>query len=472
MSNHKLVDRIIIGAGAAGFMAAIESAKQGLDTFLFDHSKKLGAKIKISGGGRCNFTNLNAGPENYICSNPHFLKSVFARYTPWDFMDLVIAKGIAYHEKKLGQQFCNEGSWQIIKLLYDTAFDEGVCIVNPIKVDSVEYNSKEEYKFKLVTSQSGSCSTESSLPGFQGQSQNEQSNRADSAVQSGLVYCCKSLVIATGGLSIPQLGVSDFGYKLAEQFDINVLPCTPALVPFVSDQQWIQELSGTAMDAIVKCQRHDGEGEISFRENVLFTHRGLSGPAILQISSYWQSSEEITINFCPEFDLYGLLIGMRDGAITSSPYISADLKKAIKNKSHSKRMLKNLFVEMIIPDALREKFAMKIDRKQIFPTKFIDHLCEKFDIEITLAEASNALLECVSSYITEFKIVPDDTEGYAKAEVTRGGIDTKELDKNMQARKVPGLYFIGEVVDVTGWLGGYNFQWAWASGYLAGSSSN
>ena len=391
MSDSELCDVIVIGAGAAGFFAAIEAGKRGLKVLLLDHSKKIGEKIRISGGGRCNFTNLGAGPENYISQNPHFCKSALASYTAQDFIDLVEKHNIPYHEKKLGQLFCDRGSGDIITLLHREAERAGVEILTNCKVRDFGPESYKDGKFELETS----------LGDFQ----------------------ASSVVIATGGLSIPQIGATDFGYKIARNFGLEIIEPRPALVPFTCKQEVFAELTGMSLDTVVSL------GKTSFRENILFTHKGLSGPAILQISSYWNPGDFITIDTCPDRDLYQELV---------------DLKK------QSTKQIKTL-----------------LD----YPDKFLDNIGSVFDLSQKISETSNQFLQELSHKLKNWQITPTGTEGFAKAEVTVGGVDTNELNsKTMEAKKVPGLYFIGEVVDVTGWLGGYNFQWAWASGFSAGNN--
>lgn len=384
-------DVIVIGAGAAGFMTAIEAGKRGLKVLLLDHSNKIGEKIRISGGGRCNFTNLDASAENYLSQNPHFCKSALASYSPQDFIDLVEKHNIPYHEKKLGQLFCDRGSGDIITMLHREADRANVELLTNCKVRDFGPAEYQDDKFNLETS----------LGDFQ----------------------TNSVIIATGGLSIPQIGATDFGYKIARNFGLKIVEPRPALVPFTCKQEVFAELTGMSLDTVVSL------GKTSFRENILFTHKGLSGPAILQISSYWDHGDSITIDTCPDRDLYQELI---------------ELKK------QSNKQIKNL-----------------LD----YPDKFLDKIGSVFDLSQKIAEISNSELKKLTDMLKNWQITPTGTEGFAKAEVTVGGVDTNELNsKTMEAKKVPGLYFIGEVVDVTGWLGGYNFQWAWSSGYVAGSS--
>lgn len=384
-------DVIIIGAGAAGLMAAATAAKRGRKILLLEASNKIGEKIRISGGGRCNFTNINASPANYISENPHFIKSSLARYSQNDFIKLVESYNIAYYEKTLGQLFCEESSAQIIDML-----------VNECKQYQAEM--KLECNVSKIT-KSDKFYLESSKGNFS----------------------CKSLIIATGGLSIPKIGASDFGYQIAKQFGLNIIPTKPALVPLTVANETLEfykTLSGVSIAAIVSYDK------INFIENILFTHRGLSGPAILQISSYIKSLEKdkISINLLPKQDLREILI---------------------KNKG-SKNLISNVL-------------------KDYLPKRFVDNFCEKVENK-RLIDYKAKELEEIAHKLHNFIVEINGTEGYAKAEVTAGGVDTKELSsKTMESIKVPGLYFIGEVVDVTGWLGGYNFQWAWSSGHAAGS---
>ena len=388
MENYKNMhyDVIIVGAGAAGLMAAATAAKRGRKTLLIEASNKIAEKIRISGGGRCNFTNINASPENYISNNPHFIKSALARYNQHDFIKLVESYDIAYHEKTLGQLFCDRSSAQIIDMLLSECNKYGVEILLNSSVSKITKN--EQFQIDL----------------------------------NGKSLTSESLIIATGGLSIPKIGASDFGYKIAKQFDLDIIAPKPALVPLTvtpEDLEFFKSLSGISIDAIVSYQN------IAFRENILFTHRGLSGPAILQISSYLEKLPTIIkINLLPDLDLQKLLI---------------------ENK-HSKILLTNFL-------------------KNYLPHRFVDNYCEAK----RLVDHKPKELEIIAEKIHKFEAKIAGTEGYAKAEVTTGGVNTKELSsKTMASLKIPNLYFIGEIVDVTGWLGGYNFQWAWSSGYIAG----
>ena len=388
-------DVVIIGAGAAGLMCAIEAGKRGRTVLVIEHAEKIGKKILIAGGGRCNFTNVNTTPHNFLSENPHFCKSALARYTPHDFITLVEKHGIAYHEKKLGQLFCDESSRQIVEMLENECADAGVEIRIQTQVENVSRTSDE---FFLL---------ETSLGRIKSQ----------------------SLVIATGGLSIPKMGATDFGHRLARQFGLRVTPMKPALVPITlteaSNKAQFGAISGVSVDAIVE------SNGVAFRENILFTHRGLSGPAILQASSYWNKSESITLNTAPELDFEKLWEQHRTSSV----------------------ILKNILAQHL-------------------PKRFVDTFCEYYAHEIALTPFSNLSrkhFDALQHALTAWNLVPSGSEGYAKAEVTAGGINTDDLSsKTMEAKAVRGLYCIGEVVDVTGWLGGYNFQWAWASACAAG----
>ncbi|MCC6759429.1 MAG: NAD(P)/FAD-dependent oxidoreductase [Candidatus Omnitrophica bacterium] len=382
-------DVIIVGAGAAGLMCAIEAGKRGRSVIVLEHTEAIGKKIRISGGGRCNFTNIMAAPRNFLSANEHFATSALARFTPQDFIELVEKHSIAYHEKTLGQLFCDESSQDIIGMLKKECDAAKVRIILGVHVDEVI----KDQNFVLKTAQGE----------FQSQ----------------------SLVVATGGLSIPPLGTSDFGYNLAKQFDININACRPGLVPVTfktKDLEIFKALSGLSLEVICRF------GKTSFREKMLFTHKGLSGPAILQISSYWEPGQAITIDLLPDINIFDIL----------------------KNNHKS-------------------KFTAKTLLKDYLPVRLAETLGDHFLTDKPLTQTSLEELQKIADFLHNWQVTPQGTEGYAKAEVTVGGIDTDELSsKTMEAKKVPGLYFIGEVVDVTGWLGGFNFQWAWASGYAAG----
>jgi len=386
-------DVTIIGAGAAGLMCAFNAAARGRRVLLLDHANKAGKKILMSGGGRCNFTNMYSEPANFLSANPHFCKSALARYTQWDFIEMVARHGIAYHEKKLGQLFCDHKANDILQMLLDECTQAGVELRLDTAVQSIE---KATEGYRLQTS-------------------------------AGAIDC-QSLVIATGGLSIPTLGASGFGYQVARQFGHNVLPTRAGLVPFtITDPQLktiCSELSGTSVeDCLVSC---NGQ---SFRENILFTHRGLSGPAILQVSSFWQPGDVIEINLLPHLDLA------------------------------------EWFVEQ---QRERSNSELKTILGELFTRKMAGLLSEHWFTSRPLKQYTPSELEQIAERLAAWQLVPAGTEGYRTAEVTLGGIDTREVSsKTMESLKSPGLYFIGEVLDVTGHLGGFNFQWAWASGYAA-----
>ena len=384
-------DVVIIGGGAAGLFCAIEAGKRGRTVVVLEHAERIGKKIAISGGGRCNFTNSNTTADNFISANPHFCKSALARYTPDDFVSLVEKHGIPYYEKKLGQLFCSDGSNRIIEMLLTECSHAGVEIRCRSLVKEV---TKDDY-FKVETE--------------------------DEA------FVSQSLVVASGGLSIPPLGATDFGYSLARQFGLAILETRPALVPFTLSREELSKLealSGVSIDADVSCQG------THFRENILITHRGLSGPAILQISSYWVPGLSVHINLLPEHNVLELLSEEQNREITLPNFLS-----------------------------------------RFLPRRFAHAWCAQYFPLQPLKHYSATQLADIAHKLNGWEIFPGGTEGYRKAEVTAGGVATQELSsQTMEARKVPGLYFIGEVVDVTGQLGGYNFQWAWASGFAAGQS--
>jgi len=387
----KNYDVVIIGAGAAGLMCALTAGQKGRKVLVLDHAERIGNKILISGGGSCNFTNLYLESEHYISENPHFCKSALSRFSQYDFISLVEKYSIPYQQRQFGQLFCSRNSVEILNLLLEE------CLVSEVKIQnrSTIKKIKKEGCFNVKTN-----------------SEN---------------YATESLVVATGGLSIPTKGASGFGYEVAEQFGLNVLPPQPGLVPLTfsrDDLDDFSDLSGISVDAAVSC---NGQ---SFREAILFTHRGLSGPAVLQISNYWQPEDEIVINLLPDMDL----------------------SKTIKQwqKERPKTELKNLIGELLTKRVAHRWLELWYNNKPVnqYNKKEINEVADIFHA---------------------WRIRPSDTEGYRVAEVTRGGVDTNELSsKTFEARKVKGLYFIGEVVDVTGWLGGYNLQWAWSSGFSAG----
>lgn len=388
----KRVDVVVIGAGAAGMMAAIRAGQRGRSVAVLDHAKAPGEKIRISGGGRCNFTNIHAGPKQYLSSNPHFAKSALARFTPADFIAMVEGHRIAWHEKTLGQLFCDDSAKDIIRMLLEEMRAAGARLHMQTDIRAVE---KTPDGFRVETSEG--------------------------------TIVCQSLIIATGGKSIPKMGATGFAYRLAEQFGVGLVETRPALVPLTLEPGLLEELaplSGMAVDVLV---RH---GKTEFREALLFTHRGLSGPAILQISSYWREGEAITLSLQPELDFLDLL------------------KTARRDNGRQ---------------------AVQTVLGQYLPKRLAQYWTERHGLEKPLADLSDKVLASIADALRNWQIKPAGSEGYRTAEVTLGGIDTQALDsKTMQAKAVPGLYFIGEAVDVTGWLGGYNFQWAWASGHAAG----
>lgn len=392
--SKQQADVIIIGAGAAGLMCAFSAAQRGRRVLVLDHANKPGKKILMSGGGRCNFTNMYCEPANFLSANPHFCKSALARYTQWDFIELVAKHGVAYHEKKLGQLFCDNKASDILGLLLDECDQAGARLQLDTSVSEIA--ALEGGGYRLETSAG--------------------------------TYTCQSLVIATGGLSIPTLGASGFGYQVARQFGHQVLPTRAALVPFTITEPQLKalctELSGTSVeDCLVSC---NGQ---SFKENILFTHRGLSGPAILQISSYWQPGDEVSINLLPHLDL--------------TEWLPA--QQAERPNSELKTVLGELFTK-----------------------KMAGLLAEQWFVSKPLKQYTPAELQAVAERLADWRFVPAGTEGYRTAEVTLGGVDTREVSsKTLESQKAPGLYFIGEVLDVSGQLGGFNFQWAWASAFAA-----
>ncbi|MEM8979301.1 MAG: NAD(P)/FAD-dependent oxidoreductase [Pseudomonadota bacterium] len=386
---------VIIGAGAAGLMCA---AQTGPGTLLLDHAKAPGEKIRISGGGRCNFTNLYAAPENFLSANPHFCKSALSRYTQWDFIAQVSEAGIAYHEKTLGQLFCDEKSVQITQMLRTAALSNGADLWLETTLDQVE-KTPQGYSLRL---------TRRGKP---------------------LSLACANLVIATGGKSIPKIGATDFGYKIAQQFDLAVTPTRAGLVPLTFSGQVLEDLK--AMAGISAPARVSANGA-SFDEGLLFTHRGLSGPTVLQISSYWNEGDDLRIHFAPDQDIIAALKTQRgiSGRITISKALSAHL-----------------------------------------PAKLAQFLCENAGLSGNLADQNDGDLARLKTSLDALALRPAGTEGYRTAEVTLGGVNTDQLNaRTLETKAHKGLYFIGEVVDVTGWLGGYNFQWAWSSAWAAGQA--
>jgi len=387
------VDAVVIGAGAAGMMCAATAAQRGRRVLLIEHYHRLGEKIRISGGGRCNFTNVGAGPSNYLSANPDFCRSALARFTPRDFVAMVERHRIAYHEKKLGQLFCDGPSTQIVAMLRAECDAGDVEWWMPCAVDAVRRTGDA---FEVTTPRG--------------------------------VARAPALVIATGGLTVPKIGATPFAYRIAEQFGLRVVPPRPALVPLAFAPDALArygDLAGISIDAEIAF------GAARFRENLLFTHRGLSGPAILQISSYWDGRAPLAIDLLPDGDALAWLAAHRASGARLDTLLSERL-----------------------------------------PRRFAQQWCTAHDAARPLREFSDATLSALAAHLNRWEVLPSGTLGYAKAEVTSGGIDTRDLaSRTMAARTVPGLYFVGEAVDVTGWLGGYNFQWAWASGHAAGAAA-
>lgn len=389
----KNTDVIIIGASASGLMCAIEAAKRGRHVLVLDHANKAGKKILMSGGGRCNFTNYDIRSENYISHNHHFVKSALSRFTQWDFIAMVEAYKIPYHEREHGQLFCDNSSKDILNLLLSECEKAKVAIQLSTNIINIEQTA--EHHFNIKTDKR--C------------------------------YDCASLVIASGGLSIPKMGATPFGYKLAEQFNIKVWPTSAGLVPFTlhtQDKDALSDLSGIAINSIVNTKNQ------SFRENILFTHRGLSGPAILQISSYWSAGEAIKINLLPDL---------------------------------------NLLDELTLANEKQPKIKLKTILHKLLPKRLVNIFLAPELLDKTLQEISQKEFQQVADTFQSWSIKPNGTEGYRTAEVTIGGIDCDALSsKTFESKTVAGLYFIGEVMDISGWLGGYNFQWSWSSGWCAG----
>jgi predicted Rossmann fold flavoprotein len=388
MNNH--YDVVVVGAGAAGLMCAAQAGQRGRKVLLLDHYHLLGEKIRISGGGRCNFTNIHCKPENFLSQNPHFARSALARYTPQHFINLVERYGISYHEKTLGQLFCDNSAQQIIDLLKSECDKGGVELRMETAVDAIEHTG-DDFRLNVLKE----------------------------------VIRTKSLVIATGGLSVPKIGASPFGYRIAEQFGHSIVPPRPALVPLSFEPETIEQfgdLSGVSLDAEVSC--NGGR----FREAILMTHRGLSGPAILQISSYWHGGDKLTIDLLPRRDAEDWLLAQRT----------------------SKTQIDNALID-------------------IFPKRFAQAWCAQLGEVKPLNQYGEKTLREFARGLQQWQVRPSGTLGYNKAEVTLGGVSTNKISsKTMESQNVRGLYFIGEVVDITGHLGGFNFQWAWASGYAAG----
>ncbi|WP_422136026.1 NAD(P)/FAD-dependent oxidoreductase [Endozoicomonas sp. ALD040] len=393
-------DAIIIGAGASGLMCALTAGYRGRNVLVLDHANKIGKKIIISGGGRCNFTNLYIEPAHYLSHNSHFCKSALARYTQWDFQALVDKYQVAWHEKTLGQLFCDNRSKDIVDLLVSECQDAGVTIRAKARVESIKSNKASGF---VLATNIGELS-------------------------------CQSLVVATGGLSFPTMGATGFGYQIAEQFGHKLIEQKPALVPFTMNQAWLKhflELSGVSSEVIASCNGR------SFRENILFTHRGVSGPVILQISSYWNPGDTVSINWIPGADIHSWLQScamQRPRAQTAtilSEHMTKRLSQVLCGQGHLRLLTDN---------------GQKL-----------------------MAHYTAADLEDLTHALENWELKPSGTEGYKKAEVTLGGVDTAKVSsKTFESRIQPGLFFIGEVLDVTGHLGGFNFQWAWASGHCAG----
>jgi len=385
-------DVIVVGAGAAGMMSAIEAGKRGRKVLLIDHAKKIGEKIRISGGGRCNFTNIHTHPSKFISNNPKFVISALKQYTQNNFIDLIKKHNIKFHEKKLGQLFCDESAQQIIDMLLLECEMANVVLKKDTTIDDID---KQDDKYFIVV--------------------------------GGNKYFCESLIIATGGLSIPKIGASKFGYDIAQKFNLKVIETLPALVPLTFSEKILaicKELTGLSVEAVVSFKK------TFFEEGMLFTHRGLSGPSILQISSYWKLGADIKVNLSPKLNV---------------------------DKFLNDRKISNP----------RQDIGIIIS--EILPKRLAHIICNSNNVGGNICELSNKVLNSLSNSINAWAINPTGTEGYRTAEVTLGGIDTEEISsKTMMSNKHPGLFFIGEVVDVTGHLGGYNFQWAWSSGYVAG----
>jgi predicted Rossmann fold flavoprotein len=385
-------DVIIVGAGAAGMMSAIEAGKRGRKVLLVDHYKKIGEKIRISGGGRCNFTNINTNPNKFLSQNPKFVRSALSQYTQNDFINLINKYEIKFHEKKLGQLFCDHSAQQIVEMLLKECELANVTILKEFIIKNIEKDN-DQYLVSTETEQ----------------------------------YSSVSLIVATGGLSVPKIGATSFGYEIAKKFDHNIIETLPALVPLTFNEKILEickELTGLSVEAIVSFNK------VLFQEGMLFTHRGLSGPSILQISSYWKQGDNIKVNLSPKLNVYQLLEEKRK---------------------------------------LNPKFDILNIVSEILPKRLAQIICSENKVSGNISELSNKILKQLSDNINSWLINPTGSEGYRTAEVTLGGVDTKELSsKTMMSNKHNNLFFIGEVVDVTGHLGGYNFQWAWSSGYVAG----
>ena len=385
-------DVIIIGAGAAGMMSAIEAGKRGRKVLLVDHYNKIGEKIRISGGGRCNFTNTNTNPSKFLSQNPKFVRSALSQYTQNDFINLINKYEIKFHEKKLGQLFCDHSAQQIVEMLLKECELANVTVLKEFIIKNVDKDN-DQYLVSTETEE----------------------------------YSSESLIVATGGLSVPKIGATSFGYEIAKKFDHNIIETLPALVPLTFSEKILEmckELTGLSVEAIVSFNK------VLFQEGMLFTHRGLSGPSILQISSYWKQGDNIKVNLSPKINVYQLLEEKRK---------------------------------------LNPKFDILNIVSEILPKRLAQIICNESNVAGNISELSNKILKQLSENINSWLINPTGSEGYRTAEVTLGGVNTKELSsKTMMSNKHKNLFFIGEVVDVTGHLGGYNFQWAWSSGYVAG----
>ena len=382
-------DAVIIGAGAAGLFCAVQAGKRGKRVLVIEHNAQAGRKILISGGGRCNFTNIHTKAENFISKNPHFCKSALARYTPQDFVEIVKKHEIEFYEKKLGQLFCRDAARNIVEMLLGECEKARVKIRTNCKVTSV----RKDILFEIETNQGS--------------------------------FKCENLVIATGGLSFPKIGATDFGYKIARQFGLKIIETRPSLVPLVfSEDKNFGKLAGVSIDSAVSVGKH------SFRENILFTHRGLSGPAILQISNYWRKDSQVSIDLLPD----------------------ADARELFAKDSANRQNLDNFLGKFL-------------------PNRFADFFTANSFQNKPLYQLNGSEIEKVADNLNNWQVSFNETEGYHKAEVTLGGVDTGEISsQTMESKRVSGLYFIGEILDVTGWLGGYNFQWAWSSAFAAGNS--
>lgn len=396
MTGTEQFDVIIIGAGGAGLMCAMTAGQRRRRVLLLEHADRVGKKILISGGGRCNFTNRSVEADHFISANPHFCRSALSRYGPQDFIALVEKHGIPFHDKKLGQLFCDGKAVAIVDLLLEECRAGGVRIQTKCRVDKIDHQNAGGKRTFTVQTNHGR-------------------------------YDAESVVIATGGLSFPKIGATDFGYRVAKQFGLKMRPCAPGLVSFTLNPRDLREtegLAGTSADASVACHQQ------TFRDSILFTHKGLSGPAVLQISNYWEPGDTVRINLLPDFDLAEAIVRWR----TERP--KAELKTLI-----GERLTKRLALRWLDLSSGNKPVAQYTQKE----------------------------IAAIGARFHQWRIVPSGTSGYPVAEVTKGGVDTEELSsKTFETRRVKGLYFVGEVIDVTGWLGGYNFQWAWASGHCAG----